>query len=144
MICESKVKLYCCEDPALIENYEQAINDKEIWYCHHRREIQDGYQIWSSKELIKIGQYYGLKASELIFLKKKPHRDLHNTAIRPKELSKLKERMIGNSFAKGKPYSDFGTKFKEHFGLTKGDDLKLYLKELRWFHRHNHKCRWED
>ena len=44
---------------------------------------------------------------------------------------------------KGKTYSDFGDKFKEHFGITYYDDSKLYKKEHLWYLKHNHICRWE-
>lgn len=42
---------------------------------------------------------------------------------------------------KGKTNSEFGTKFKEHFGITKVENPKLYHKEQEWYRRHN-KCRW--
>ena len=38
--------------------------------------------------------------------------------------------------------SEFGLKFKEHFGITNHDDHKLYDRELHWFKYHG-KCRWE-
>ena len=44
---------------------------------------------------------------------------------------------------KGKPYSVFGIKFKEHFGITRYENKKLYNKEYDWYRSHNHKCRWE-
>ena len=67
------VKKYCKEDISLIENYNDAIADKEqTWDCHHRRE-----NILSRKELIKLGEYFNRPASELIFLTQKEHRALH-------------------------------------------------------------------
>jgi hypothetical protein len=50
----------------------------------------------------------------------------------------------GNKNAKGKPTSEFGTKFKEHFGITYYDNPKLYTTEKSWYHRHNKVCRWES
>jgi len=44
---------------------------------------------------------------------------------------------------RGKAWSEFGTKFKEHFGITYYEDSKLYSKEYLWFRKH-HKCRWES
>ena len=44
---------------------------------------------------------------------------------------------------KGLISSEFGRKFKEHFGITKYENSKLYNKEQMWYYRHNHKCRWE-
>lgn len=43
---------------------------------------------------------------------------------------------------KGRVISDFGKKFKEHFGFTKYENPKLYFKEHSYFHRHK-KCSWE-
>ena len=46
---------------------------------------------------------------------------------------------------KGKKHklgSIFGEKFKEHYGLTKSDNPKLYSREHHWYKKHN-KCRWE-
>lgn len=44
---------------------------------------------------------------------------------------------------KGKPRSDFGKKFKEHFGITDNDNHILYDRELHWYRKHNKVCRWE-
>lgn len=49
----------------------------------------------------------------------------------------------GNTNTRGKSYSEFGNKFKEHFGFTKYDNHKLYAKERMWYLRHNNVCRWE-
>ena len=74
MICEKLVYAYCREDISLIENYENAINDKtQTWHCHHRRET-----IFSRKDLIEIGEYYNRPACELIFLTKSEHMKLHH------------------------------------------------------------------
>ena len=38
MISETQVKKYCNEDPSLIENYWDAMNDEtQVWHCHHGR-----------------------------------------------------------------------------------------------------------
>ena len=74
MINLKNVKKFCKDDFALIENYENAINDKtQVWDCHHRRET-----IYSAKELIDIGEYYNRPACELIFLTKSEHTRLHH------------------------------------------------------------------
>lgn len=44
---------------------------------------------------------------------------------------------------KGKVHSEFGEKFKEHFGITRCENKQLYAKECSWYHSHNHRCRWE-
>lgn len=55
-----------------------------------------------------------------------------------------KESSIKKSLAtKGVPKSEFGDKFKEHYGLAQSDDLRLYKMEYSWYRRHNNKCRWE-
>lgn len=74
MISENQVKKYCREDISLIENYDQAMNDKtQTWDCHHRKESQ-----YSVAELVDIGEYYGVLASDLIFLTHSEHSKLHN------------------------------------------------------------------
>lgn len=42
MINEINVHSYCKEDISKIENYELAVNDTEMWECHHRTEISQG------------------------------------------------------------------------------------------------------
>lgn len=44
---------------------------------------------------------------------------------------------------KGIPKSEFGIKFKEHYGITKSDDNKLYSKERR-IYRETGKISWEE
>ena len=73
---------HICKDYKNVENYTEAINDKaNTWVLHHRREVQDGFKIWSKNELINVGQYYNVPASDVIFLPKDVHTRLHNTAI---------------------------------------------------------------
>ena len=45
---------------------------------------------------------------------------------------------------KGKAFSEFGTKFKEHFGITNDENPKLYKIEYMWYYHHNKVCRWES
>lgn len=73
MINKQSAKAYCKDDISMIENYENAINDKtQTWVCHHRRET-----IFSRKDLIEIGEYYNRPAAELIFLTNSDHNRLH-------------------------------------------------------------------
>ena len=44
---------------------------------------------------------------------------------------------------KGKTCSEFGRKFKQHFGISKYENPKLYKRESVWYYRHNKVCRWE-
>ena len=75
MICERTIKDYCCEDPHLIENYNEAINDKtQTWECHHRLEIDLDK---TTNELKELGLYWNRPASELIFLTSSEHSKLH-------------------------------------------------------------------
>ena len=83
-------KIFCKEDISLIENYEQAVNDKtQIWDCHHRLEIELNL---SRDELKERDLYYNRPASELILLTHAEHQKLHNN-VRfkdPKEREKFK------------------------------------------------------
>ena len=77
MINEYYAKKYCCEDLSLIDNYELAINDTtQMWDCHHRRE-----SIYSSKDLIEIGEYWKRSAAELIFVPHDQHTKLHHKGV---------------------------------------------------------------
>ena len=77
MISEANVKKYCAEDISLIENYKEAVSSKELYHCHHRLEIQDDGQTYSVRQLKEKGLYYNRPASELIFLSKDEHFQLH-------------------------------------------------------------------
>lgn len=77
MISIDKVKLYCCEDISLIENYEEAINSSEKWVCHHKLGINK-----SKQDLINEGIYFNRPANELIFLLKSDHIALHNSILK--------------------------------------------------------------
>ena len=56
MINEKLAKNYCSEDISLIENYQEAVSDKdEIWEIHHRREIDERL---SRRELLKRKEYF--------------------------------------------------------------------------------------
>lgn len=76
MINESRVKRYCSEDLAKIENYAQAVNDDTLWDCHHKLEIQGRFQN-SPALLKKCGLYYHVPAWQLIFLTHSEHSRLH-------------------------------------------------------------------
>lgn len=66
---------FCKEDISLIENYEQAINDKnEYWVCHHKFETYYGIK---SDELQQMKLYNKRPPNELIFIKKSEHRAHH-------------------------------------------------------------------
>ena len=79
MINEKKAKHYCSEDISLIENYQQAIADKEkMWEIHHRRECDsEGRTLFTKKQLIDLGLYFNRPASELVFVTRSMHWKLH-------------------------------------------------------------------
>ena len=79
MINERCAKSYCSEDISLIENYYQAIADKEkMWEIHHRRECDDeGRTLFTRKQLKEINLYYKRPASELIFVTRPTHKKIH-------------------------------------------------------------------
>lgn len=129
MIHKKHVVEYCKDNISLIENYEEAVNDKEnVWDCHHRDEIRilpSGMVAYRTKEeLIGAGHYWKCPANELIFMKQSEHQGLHNK-YRHYEL-------------KG-----FGIKFFEHFGLVYTDNKQLYNCEHSYYVKHNNTCRWE-
>jgi hypothetical protein len=141
MISEPNAKQYCRDDISKIENYEQAINDKENkWVVHHRLEFTiNGEFAHTWKELKKLGMYWKRPYFELIFMRANEHLQLHK---KRKSLSpEARRKMIVSK--KGKHRSEFGYKFKEHYGMTKTDNMNLYVKEQMWYLRHNKICRWE-
>lgn len=95
MINERNAKYICCEDISHIENYQEAMNDSvNTWHCHHRLGIQGDVGV-SRDELISKGQYFGVPASQLIFLTEHDHLSLH-AGVRNK----------GNKFFLGHHWSD--------------------------------------
>lgn len=109
MINYRDVNKYCKDDISLIENYEQAVNDKEIWDCHHRKETDLGL---SRHELMDRNLYYNRPASELIFLTPSEHHKLHsqgeNHPLYDKPRSEVTKQKISNNM-KGEKHPLFGT-----------------------------------
>ena len=85
MINIKNVEQYCKDDISKIENYEQAITDKEqTWECHHRLELTlDGEFAHSKEELERLDMYYNRPYFELIFLSKSEHYRLHRQSGKP-------------------------------------------------------------
>lgn len=72
------IKRYC-KEYNMIENYEEAVNSKERWECHHRLELDDdGNFLNSRSDLKKKGLYFDRPPEELIFLPKSIHKKIHN------------------------------------------------------------------
>ena len=106
MVNRKTAKLYCKEDISLIENYDKAKSDLlEVWDIHHRKE-EEGYSV---KELIYLGLYYKIPASELIFLTKKEHRSLH---MKGKKLSEETKKKMSKA-NKGEKNNMYGKKHTE-------------------------------
>ena len=139
MIDKYSVKRFCKEDISKIKNYDKAIADTtQTWECHHMTET---WWNCTAKELIENECYYGRKACELVFLTKAEHRRIHNKgkSVTEETRKKLSESHKGKStWNKGKLTSVFGKAFKEHFGMTSCDDIKLYMKEYSFFKYHSH------
>lgn len=116
-----QVKRCCCEDLSLIENYEKAINDDtQMWECHHKLEIDLGK---SQHELISMNMYWHRPASELIFLTRIEHNNLHAKYHIVSDKTKQKQ-----SIAHKKRYEDPEERAKASF-YTKGEKNGMYGKK---------------
>ena len=168
MIATYNVKQFCREDVSLIENYDKAMADTEhTWACHHRDEIRvlpSGITVHRTKaELIENGRYYGCPANELIFLTDSEHKKLHglhqkkiygkkhSEETKAKMSKAQKARKYDAGFGKKisearlkRTYSEFHTKFKEHFNCTctTGENQKNYVREIGFYKKHGY-CSWE-
>lgn len=102
------IQAYCSEDISHIENYQDAVNDKEqMWECHHRAEILPCGR-FTAAQLKKHGLYWHRPARELIFLRHDEHRRLHmsgNNLNLGRKLSDETKRRIAER-KKGKSLSD--------------------------------------
>lgn len=125
MISNRSVKGYCCEDITLIENYEQAINDKtQTWDCHHRLETDEQKSI---QELKDEGRYYNVSANELIFLSPSDHHKLHRYNVSESTLQKQSESM--KLYYKEHPCINKG-KNSPNYGLKRTDEFRKKRSEL--------------
>lgn len=100
MINEMNANAFCIDDISLIENYTEAMNDKEnIWVCHHKLGIDI-----SRDKLKRLGLYFHRPASELIFMMRSEHISLHSK-------SKIRDETYKARISEGLSHSN---KFKEH------------------------------
>ena len=115
------------------------------------REIPDGYEI---DHINTIRDDNRLENLRLV-----THKENYNNELTKKHISEA-HKGISSSFKglhhskeskrkmslahKGKTKSEFGEKFKEHYGLAKYENPNLYDKERQWYRKHNKKCRWEE
>lgn len=113
-----------CANPELIENYEEAVNDKtQVWDCHHRNE-----KYYTKKDLIKMGLYFDCPPCELIFLTHKEHRQAHKYCAEEAERRrKLSNTMSGDkSHCYGKHLSE-ETRIK----ISLGNKGKVFSEESK-------------
>lgn len=54
-----------------------------------------------------------------------------------------KPKKVKGNHQLGITKSDFGKKFKEHFGINMSDNKALYSYHHLWYRRHNNVCKWE-
>lgn len=97
MIC--KRISYICNDYENIENYEQAVADKEnMWICHHRLELdENGHRLNTVKQLKDKDMYYHRPSEELIFLTAEEHWKIHMNDEQKKRLSKHQKKLWKNA-----------------------------------------------
>ena len=102
MLKIKSIEKYCCEDIALIENYEIAIKSDEWDECHHRKETDEHK---TSKQLKEEGLYYSRPANELIFLSHSEHRSLHHKGkvLSEETKKKMAESKLGGHWTSTKP-----------------------------------------
>ena len=95
MISEAQAKRYCKDDISLIENYDEAINDKKRkWACHHRGEILH-CGVYSLEDLKKFGLYWKRPSGELIFMTLTEHIKLHRKHPLKNTREKMSKARIG-------------------------------------------------
>ena len=109
---------FCCDDISLVENYEQAINDKnQTWHCHHRLETDLGL---SAHELKEQNRYFKVPAAELIFLTPSEHMRLHhdgeNSPMYGKNQSEESNRKRSEKL-KGKKRADISGEKNGMYGI---------------------------
>lgn len=125
MINEDRLKRYCKDDISLIENYEEAVNDKtKTWHCHHKKETDENLSV---NELKRLGLYWHRPAKELIFLTPFEHNTLHNKGERHPNYGKLawnngihhseeQKKKISESVKKLYKSEEYKQKIKGHLG----------------------------
>lgn len=69
--------------------------------------------------------------------------DIMKGKLKGRKNPKMSLFLKGNTRTKGKTFSDFAKKFKEHYNMTHNDNKSLYYREYHWYKNHNNKCRWE-
>jgi SpoVK/Ycf46/Vps4 family AAA+-type ATPase len=106
-----------------------------IIYETFKGKIPDGYEIDHINTIKTDNRLENLRCVT--------HKENNNNPLTIKHRSEaFKKALKGNTNARGKPTSEFGMKFKEHYGITRYNNYQLYKKEWRFYNKHN-KCSWE-
>lgn len=124
-------RLNFCKDFTKIENYSKAILDtSQTWDCHHRREthyLQDGTWIereqhLTKEQLIEDGLYYDVLPSDLIFLTRSEHMEIHhhNKGLKLSDESKAKI----SAAKKGRTSNRKGVKLSEEVKKVIADKIR--------------------
>lgn len=130
MIDETRARRYCYETEK-IENYSNAVADKEhVWDCHHRLEVQGQFRN-SVKLLKRCMMYFNRPASELIFLPHGEHMRLHSKGrnISDEAKRKISEANKGNKYCLGKHHSE-ETRRKRSTSLINNPDKSKRVNML--------------
>ena len=129
-------KLILCEIKDNGRGYKQVRGSSRV-YVHRlvwetfNGDIPDGFEI-DHEDTHKDN-------NALSNLKLCTHKENCNN---PKSRQNKSKSLIGNTNTKGKTFSEFGAKFKEHFGIAKYENAKLYNREWAYWKR-NKICSWE-
>lgn len=126
---EKSLRRYC-KRYTEIENYDQAIESPESYVIHHKKGIELNL---SKDELKKAGLYWHRDPSELIFLTKKEHRQIHTIGERNPSYGK-------GTFSGHKHSEETIQKMKSH---KKSEETKRKMSESRKKWWENKKCQRE-
>ena len=132
---EKQDKLVLCKQ-SNCKGYLTVHTDLGSYYVHRLiyetfcGEIPKGYEI----DHIDTNK----ENNELSNLKICTHRE---NMLNPMTRKRRTELQTGKAHP-NKPRSEFGIKFKEHFGITRKHNRKLYDNEHYWYIK-NGRCRWE-
>lgn len=144
MINIKQIKMFCCEDMALIENYKMAVSDTtQVWECHHKLEIQ-GDIITSREELKEQGLYYNRPACELMFLTKPTHTALHathRTEETKKKIGKASKERVRSQETKEKMSKSLKGRVGGMTGKHHNDETKRKIGEAHKGRKHSPESR---
>lgn len=124
-----------------VENYVEACNSPEKYVLHHRREVQNGVQIWTVDELKAIGQYDDVSPDELIYMKLSDHIKLHLNAFDPKRKCLCKyltaeQKLKISEARKGQVPWNKGTNGKQKWTVEQREKFNEYTSSLDFKNRY--------